>query len=87
MTATTSFDFSSTIASLMNNGVESSGELNYYNYHKEKTVTVPKVNKNVNIEVNVDTYTADGALVPTIVDITVYANVGVYQYCQRYRLK
>lgn len=63
----------STIESLMTNGVESSGELNYYNYHKEKSVTVPKVNKNVNIEVNVDTYTADGALVPTIVDITVYA--------------
>jgi len=64
----------STIEALMNSGVESAGELNYYNYHKEKSVMVPKVNKEVDVSVNVDTYTAAGALIPTIVDITVNAD-------------
>lgn len=73
--------FFSTIEALMNSGVESAGELNYYNYHKEKSVMVPKVNKEVDVSVNVDTYTAAGALIPTIVDITVNADVSLSMLC------
>ena len=62
---------SSTIAALESHGIEATQALNYYNYAMSDTIPVPKTNRQVDVNVNVDTYTAADKLLPTIINVTV----------------